>query len=327
VRGRMARSCVAPARLGLVAVAIVATAAGIGSDGSVRLRPCAGANDDPRSTLSQRWVMGEADGTIMLAGADLWLALAPNSAQVAISRNKSHALAFEFLPAGRGQRGAEAWIRTTGEPKGQPGGLCLNDDISTPSGHTPKGLPAGGIFLGGCDDMDGAETWVENRSDAGSTLESGSVMAATCLTAVDHAAAAAASATPPRIQPTTATGAVNRAAAGGPVATITHVHANGWAAKPGSGIRVTEGWGYMDQNVLHIRNDHNGETTVTYAALFFPCDAADPTSKWLLYCTRVWRSSDGAQSPVLQLGGGGPGGSASSPPSARETPVLLSTFR
>ena len=109
----------------------------------------------------QRWATGGEDGTIGLAGADLWLAVANDttvidpadaSPRVVLSRNRSAALSFEFLPAGRGQRGPEVWIKTTGKPKGQPAGLCLNDDAAAPRSKRPPKLPKGGIFLGGCDD-------------------------------------------------------------------------------------------------------------------------------------------------------------------------------
>ncbi len=84
------------------------------------------------------------------------------------------------------------------------------------------------------------------------------------------------------------------------------VHAPGWNATPaGSGLRVTEGWGYMDPNVLHVRQSAAGGG-VTFGTIFFPCNAAQPSSKWLLYCAKIWRSSDGAQSPVLALGGPAP---------------------
>ena len=46
------------------------------------------------------------------------------------------------------------------------------------------------------------------------------------------------------------------------------IHADGWDARTaGTGLRVTEGWGYMDQNVLHVSV---GGIYVTYGALFFP---------------------------------------------------------
>ena len=93
------------------------TAGGAGSEGTggVQLRPCGEAN----ATGRQNWTVGnDTDGAIGLAHADLWLALDPGSLgaakpRVVLSRNRSAALNFEFLPAGRGQRGAEAWIRTT----------------------------------------------------------------------------------------------------------------------------------------------------------------------------------------------------------------------
>jgi len=108
------------------------------------------------------------------------------------------------------------------------------------------------------------------------------------------------------------------------VVSMRQLHAaedHGWNATAGSGLRVTEGWGYMDQNVLHVHPaaaaDGGDRTTLTYSALFFPCEAANPTSPWLLYCVRVWRSSDGAQSPVLRLGG------PSSPLEAYQPPMLF----
>ena len=82
------------------------------------------------------------------------------------------------------------------------------------------------------------------------------------------------------------------------------VLAPGWNATPaGSGLRVTEGWGYMDPNVLHVQRMAPGSGVTVFGTVFYPCDAAEPSSKWLLYCARIWRSSDGAQSPVLALGG------------------------
>ena len=87
---------------------------------------------------------------------------------------------------------------------------------------------------------------------------------------------------------------------------VREVLAPGWnASTAGSGLRVTEGWGYMDPNVLHVQRTGAPAGGVTvFGTLFYPCDAAEPSAKWLLYCARIWRSSDGAQSPVLALGGG-----------------------
>lgn len=87
-----------------------------------------------------------------------------------------------------------------------------------------------------------------------------------------------------------------------PRLTTTTVHAPGYRSVwGGAGLRVTEGWGYMDQNILQVHGP-NGAPVVIFAALFFPCDTADRNATWLLYCATVWRSSDGAQSPTLQLG-------------------------
>lgn len=126
-----------------------------GGVGAVQLRPCGEAN----ATGRQNWTMQtDANGLIGLAGADLWLALWPaatgSTPRVVLTRNRTTALNFEFLPAGHGQRGAELWIRTT-KPVSGPGELlCLDDYSSAP--HHPPSLPPGGIFLGGCDDMSGA---------------------------------------------------------------------------------------------------------------------------------------------------------------------------
>ena len=172
------------------------------ADGAVGLRPCVNA------ARGQRWATGGEDGTIGLAGADLWLAVASDttvidpadaSPRVVLSRNRSAALSFEFLPAGRGQRGPEVWIKTTGKPKGQPAGLCLNDDASAPRSKLPPKLPKGGIFLGGCGDMDGAETWVNAGVNASLSSSSADNL---CLTADSPrpqipAAAQGAAAAPP----------------------------------------------------------------------------------------------------------------------------------
>ena len=158
---------------------------------AVALRPCGEAN----ATGWQTWTIGDANnqGPIGLAGADLWLALAPGSPptvpqpRVVLSRNRSAALSFDFLPAGHGQRGTEAWIRTTGHNK-WPLGLCLDDFSSAP--HHPTTLPVGGIFLGGCDVMNGAETWVALGAEHWSTrhkphwLVCGSTADEQCLTAL-----------------------------------------------------------------------------------------------------------------------------------------------
>jgi len=88
-----------------------------------------------------------------------------------------------------------------------------------------------------------------------------------------------------------------------PNLTTTLVRAPGFGGVGGTGLRVTEGWGYMDQNILQVpMAGAGGGPAVVYAALFFPCNATNPNSTWLLYCATVWRSSDGAQSPTLRLG-------------------------
>jgi hypothetical protein len=163
-----------------------------GDGTGLQLRPCGEAN----ATGRQNWTVGDGNnnGPIGLAGADLWLALmdpagAPSPAQprVVLTRNRSAALNFDFLPAGHGQRGTEAWIRTTGQPSWQPGGLCLDDFSSAP--HHPSSLPPGGIFMGGCDEIDGAETWVALGAEHWSTrhkphwLVCGSTENEECLTA------------------------------------------------------------------------------------------------------------------------------------------------
>ena len=83
------------------------------------------------------------------------------------------------------------------------------------------------------------------------------------------------------------------------------VDAPGWnaasTADTVAGLKVTLGWGYMDSNLLAVVDDTGGPTF--YGTLFFPCDIADKTK--LFYCARVWRSSDNATTPTLQLGGGG----------------------
>ena len=161
------------------------------SSATVQLRPCGEVN----ATGRQNWTVGDGNnhGPIGLAGADLWLALAPGSLPtcmqpvVVLSRNRSDALSFDFLPAGHGQLGTEAWIRTTGH-NSWPLGLCLDDFSSAP--HHPVGLKVGGIFLGGCDVMNGAETWVALGAEHWSTrhkpkwLVSGSANHEQCLTAV-----------------------------------------------------------------------------------------------------------------------------------------------
>ena len=156
----------------------------------VRLLPCGGKAN---AAGLQNWtVTTDASGLIGLAGADLWLALSSpgdstDQPLVGLTRNRSAALVFEFLPAGRGQRGAEVWIRTS-EPVSAAGELlCLDDFASAP--HHPSHLPTGGIFLGGCDDMSGAETWVAAGSEHWSTrnkpkwLVCGSTDDEQCLTA------------------------------------------------------------------------------------------------------------------------------------------------
>ena len=156
----------------------------------VRLLPCGGKAN---AAGLQNWtVETDANGLIGLAGADLWLALSSSANTtdqpfVVLTRNRSDALMFEFLPAGRGQRGAEVWIRTI-EPVSAAGELlCLDDFASAP--HHPSHLPIGGVFLGGCDDMTGAETWVAAGSEHWSTrnkpkwLVCGSTDDEQCLTA------------------------------------------------------------------------------------------------------------------------------------------------
>jgi len=139
--------------------------------GVVRLEPCGG---EANASGRQNWTVAtDADGLIGLAGADLWLAVSPSPTNstdqpvVVLSRNRSAALKFEFLPAGRGQRGAEVWIRTAEPVSGAGELLCLDDYASAP--HRPSRLPVGGVFLGGCDDMSGAETWVAAGAEHWST--------------------------------------------------------------------------------------------------------------------------------------------------------------
>lgn len=164
-----------------------------GAGGQVQLRPCGEAN----ATGRQNWTVNtDATGLIGLAGADLWLALSPRSngdtqPVVVLSRNQSNALKFEFLPAGRGQRGAEVWIRTAETVSGTGELLCLDDFSSAP--RHPSRLPVGGVFLGGCDDMSGAETWVALGAEHWSTrnkpkwLVCGSTDDEQCLTAAPAA--------------------------------------------------------------------------------------------------------------------------------------------
>jgi hypothetical protein len=131
----------------------------------LQLQPC---GSTANATGRQNWTIGDGNnqGPISLAGAALFIAVEPRQTasqpRLVLTRNRSAALNFEFLPMGRGQRGAEAWIRTTGLPAGprQPGGLCMDDTFSAP--HHPRGLPPGGIFLGGCQSMEGGETWVRS---------------------------------------------------------------------------------------------------------------------------------------------------------------------
>jgi hypothetical protein len=170
---------------------------GVGAVGGVQLHPCGG---EANATGRQNWTIAtDANGLIGLAGADLWLALLPSPTNgtdqpvVVLSRNRSAALKFEFLPAGRGQRGAEVWIRTAEPVSGAGELLCLDDYASAP--HRPSRLPVGGVFLGGCDDMSGAETWVAAGAEHWSTrnkpkwLVCGSTDDEQCLTAVPTAAA------------------------------------------------------------------------------------------------------------------------------------------
>ena len=229
-----------------------------GGAGVVQLRPCGEAN----ATGRQNWTAGDGNGDgprLGLAGADLWLALEPGSLGAAkplvvLSRNRSAALNFEFLPAGRGQRGAEAWIRTTvstprrtrthaacrwqrNSPLPHPppphpfasshvplacraartGSLeasawttspalrtirrasppavssCMTQAISDLNLIFHARLPAERLRCGcrgGCDDMDGAETWVALGAEHWSTrnqphwLVCGSTDDEQCLTAV-----------------------------------------------------------------------------------------------------------------------------------------------
>eukprot|EP01052_Picozoa_sp_SAG31_P044617 SAG31_NODE_7848_length_1583_cov_1.797170_1_plen_462_part_10 len=156
----------------------------------------------------QRWTIGDPSGRIglllpgnssgsMAPTVSWWLALEPSGAappcpgcrRVVLSSNHTVALRFEYLPAGHGSLGAEAkaCVRQFASGPCDLTGLCLNDGWSYPGTGPEKSE----LFLGGCDDADGVETWVQNQSSrgraGGSTLVSMSSPSDVreCLTATD----------------------------------------------------------------------------------------------------------------------------------------------
>ena len=78
---------------------------------------------------------------------------------IGLSQNQTAAARFEYVPVGHGQLGPKAKIcmRTFGGGTCVLTGLCLNDGWSYPGG----GRPERALFLGGCDSMEGVDTWVE----------------------------------------------------------------------------------------------------------------------------------------------------------------------
>eukprot|EP01050_Picozoa_sp_SAG11_P013335 SAG11_NODE_1549_length_4701_cov_1.707518_3_plen_441_part_00 len=127
----------------------------------------------------QRWTISDPHGRIGLvvdgtgsgsaATVSWWLARAPQSVAppclgclgVQLSRNQSSALKFEYLAVGRGNLGGEAkaCIRRYAHGACALSGLCLNNGWSDPGSG-----PESAVFLGGCDDVDGVETWVQNQT-------------------------------------------------------------------------------------------------------------------------------------------------------------------